>query len=260
MAELRNLVILSSYLDWDEWLMQIKSRARQRNVWGYIDPDVDNPPISTPPKEPELNISVDDNQAKLKLDFEWKRYVMADRKYEETEKNLNLIADLIQTTVAPAIYFAVRAKTVREQLVQLKKDHDPTDASRGETIRTNYERLQTAPRGTDLDKWVYEWRKQKELIQRQRPELTEANVTLDFIRAVRQLDSGWALHWSTKIRTENPSFHTVTQDLLEHVRMLYPAGQIPSAAAFSTPQAPTLGGNTPDGKPHGQSKGGKPKC
>ncbi|OJD25639.1 hypothetical protein ACJ73_02992 [Blastomyces percursus] len=165
MTELRNLVILSSYFDWDEWLLQIKSRARQRNVWGYVDLDVADPPVCTPPKEPELNIRVDDTQAKLKLDFEWKRYVMADRKYEETEKNLNIIADLIQTTVGPAIYHAVRVKTLREQLVQ------------------EGSRKTTSP----------------------------------------------------------PTPHVNT-------------------SAFSTPQAPTLGGNTPDGKPPGQSKGGKPKC
>ncbi|KIW15157.1 hypothetical protein PV08_05202 [Exophiala spinifera] len=47
-------VKLSKTSDWDNWFIVIELYARQRQIWQYIDPDVQHPPTLLCPRMPDL--------------------------------------------------------------------------------------------------------------------------------------------------------------------------------------------------------------
>ena len=163
-------VILTTHADWDEWIEVIKTMARGKDIWEYVNPKTPKRslPILTPPELPTIQSISEDAESYSSLSATNREFYRLERQsyhqdrteYLETKKNLVNFCTRIQQLVSRQnLSITFKCDTPYDMLVKLHDRFAPTDQTREQEMIARYHRLLKAPKGRNLETWLQQWKK-----------------------------------------------------------------------------------------------------
>ena len=235
-------IILSKPSDWPLWIDSIKTSAKQRHVWGLVDPDIaikpttlQRPiPISIPSLPADGLLS--DDEMKM---FEQRRklYKAQLEDFKEESKALADITDAIQDTVSTTnVAYYQNTHDPWSMLQALKAALAPSDYARRRELEIKFEKLKKGPGSQHLETWLDEW--QQTYTQAKNiglPEVSNEDAVIEnLIYAIRTRDEGWAGGAIIAFIGTSKTFTEVLGKARQHARTLRlrPTAQ-PTQSAFA---------------------------
>jgi hypothetical protein len=194
-----NTIVLNSSEDWEQWLAEVQAVADEA-IWPHIDPDEPAPEqgLMTEPIRPDVK---DFNQnastyaqlnAALQKGYDnARKYYDLDMKYFHRQQDLlREVRKYISAHVSPQKKLLLdRSLSVRDWLVRLKEDTEPTKAYMSVKAHQQYtESLKGLNRTTKISYWVDKWEHAMKLVEKyQLPQMGNGIWLQDIAQAVRPL-------------------------------------------------------------------------
>ena len=202
-------VVLRNQNDWRAWYDNVKTTAKTRQVWEYVNPELLVQPFEPiAPTEPGLHLvrtGVTSITQFTAEEYEnWKRLTKEfDRKnaqYEKNLRNLNAIKTLIRSSIARQHHHYIYGKTTAyEELRALRNRFAPTDRERKKELKRRYQQLQKAPRSSEIDSWLSSWEEiYAEGLEADLPAVKDDPVE-DFVNACERLNPDFHQYWSNRL-------------------------------------------------------------
>jgi hypothetical protein len=202
-------VVLRNQNDWRAWYDNVKTTAKARQVWEYVNPELLVQPFEPmPPAEPGFHLvktGVTNITQFTAEEYEhWKRLIKDhDRKntqYEKNLRNLNAIKTLIRSSIARQHHHYIYGKlTAYEELKALRNRFAPTDRERKKELKHRYQQLQKSPRSTEVDSWLSNWEEiYAEGLEADLPAVKDDPVE-DFVNACERLNPEFHQYWSNRL-------------------------------------------------------------
>lgn len=172
-----NTIVLNSSEDWEQWLAEVQAVADEA-IWPHIDPDEPAPEqgLMTEPIRPDVK---DFNQnastyaqlnAALQKGYDnARKYYDLDMKYFHRQQDLlREVRKYISAHVSPQKKLLLdRSLSVRDWLVRLKEDTEPTKAYMSVKAHQQYtESLKGLNRTTKISHWVDKWEHAMKLVEK----------------------------------------------------------------------------------------------
>ena len=215
----KELTILTSPEDWEAWILIVKTLAG--DSWQYIDPSttiaLDQPQKPQPSDFGGTNSSnVDPNQRADWLEFN-KLYHQELKGYEREKARIDKAEEYIITHIDKS-YLLQKANynSLRDFLISLQKALAPSESTREQTIINRYVQAKTlnAP-NTNFETWQQEYllaylRAKEAKI----PDVSGDRAHWDLVKAIKQLDSGYAAIISTQITSSESTSLPLIEDTL----------------------------------------------
>jgi hypothetical protein len=192
-------IVLARPDDWEQWIAEIQATADE-GIWPHLDPDNPEPErgLRLCPEEPILE-EFDRNArsyAQLSAALQ-NRYDHARKHYDQDMKYFQRQQDLlrevrkyISSHVSPQKKLLLeRNCSVREWLVRLKEDTEPTENYMAIKVHAQYtESLKGLGRTTKIDMWVDKWELAMKLIEKyELPQASNGIWLRDLAQAVKPL-------------------------------------------------------------------------
>jgi hypothetical protein len=161
-----NTVILTNPEDWEPWFTNLQAHVNEE-IWPFIDPEQPEIPLQELPIKPKIS-DIDANAtqfhqlsaAQQRVYENSRKFYDSDMKYYNTQSNqLKEARVFITTTVSEMKHIhLIRSDSVREWLVKLKKNTEPT---KGQLIQKAVDEYNSAlrmkPSGTKVGNWIKQW-------------------------------------------------------------------------------------------------------
>ncbi|KAL2836304.1 hypothetical protein BJY01DRAFT_59233 [Aspergillus pseudoustus] len=194
MATIRASIILNSRDDWRGWYNQIRSLAKARDIWEYIDPDTaaeQLPDIPRRPQIPELGRNEDENRWKMKM----QHYTMQKNEYDEVRRGLAAVNELIHGSVSTLLVHHLYDKESIYDILKALKDYlAPSTEQQGQILLARYEKAREAPiQDQALDHWLSNFEAAYQECQGAGlPEVQGQHAVRHFLQAVSRHSWSWA--------------------------------------------------------------------
>lgn len=210
-------------MDWDNWIREIRMKAREHNVWQYINPERENPPQLAPPKEPNFQaISSSSSDSDLKrIHYEKVLREWSEQKetYKAKKTTISSLASLIGQSLATEHRYLLDEDDNDEDevdprsiLVKLQDKLKPKKWESDLKVRYDWQSLQRGwNRKVSLDDWLNQW----PVIYRQARKLElygfpEERVFSDFLLTIKPIDRQFPSQIDTERRLgRKESFESV---------------------------------------------------
>jgi len=225
--------------DWDLWILGIKARANQYDLWPYVDPTMPEPPQlvdavkpdprtfvpnnatlpALPETEDHLELSplqvraarlalLSDHQALALLKGDsLTAYQLAESQYQSEHKEylsrrkaLMGIDELIITTTTGYAIILQRLEGPHARLRALRSHVAPSIQTLQLEARRTYKYVRTQAKITKLDEWLKEWECALHQAQAHKlPEAQDINPICHFLDAVEKIDPLFCNRWRARI-------------------------------------------------------------
>jgi hypothetical protein len=205
-----SVVYLKTYKDWPRWIALNKTRATQKGVWEFIDPDVATPPLLVEPVQPkpkkangELVTLQELTQSEVDLyrieKDDWK---IEKKAYDKKKEALTDIEDHVIRT-AGAHWSAIEKKEgLHARLVALKARVAPTNYAREQDALKRWELANQNAQSTRTTEWLVEWEAALEEAKLfDLPDVQGIRPTRRFLKAVEGIAPAFSQHWANQIET-----------------------------------------------------------
>ena len=196
-------IILQGRNNWELWIFVIKRIAEAGDVWDYIDPDRVVQPLQKPekPLRPSVNINEDGSpatepsqEAFAQYNADVNTYYKEIKEYRRLRDKLGQVEAHITKTISQDLLYHIKDKdSVFQQLKTLQELYSPTTADQEYRVQKAYELVRALhARQSNIEDWcndflaAYSRAKQLDL-----PEVHGFRPHKDFIRAIKQIDSGY---------------------------------------------------------------------
>jgi hypothetical protein len=198
MASSSDTIILTHPEDWESWLWQLRG-VTDKEIWPHIDPDEPAPEqgLLEKPIRPEVG-DFDANAttyAQLSAVLQ-KTYENSRRYYDQDMKYYFRQEDLLRTVRTHITTFVSTPKrllldptlTVREWLVRLKEDTEPTMNFMRKKAQQQYEESLKGLKLTKISKWLDRWEHAMKMAEKHNlPHMSNGIWLQDLAEAVRPL-------------------------------------------------------------------------
>jgi hypothetical protein len=198
-------IVLARPDDWEQWVSEIQALCDE-DIWPHIDPDKPAPErgLETEPEKPTV-ASFDGNaqtyaqlNAAMQNRFDQARkHFDQDLKYYQRQRDLlREVRKYVSSHVsAPKKLLLERNLTVREWLVKLKEDTEPTENYMATKVHNLYvEAMKGLGKTTKINQWVDKWEHAMKLIEKYRlPQASNGLWLRDLAQVIRPLSDTMCL-------------------------------------------------------------------
>lgn len=198
----------SNYLD---WIHAVKSKAVQRDVWPYINPDLDDQtrlvltepiaPEATEFASPAVLATATERQSPVRYSeltspqrtdyqFAFTQYQALLKTYQTKTKSIADIHDWVTSNIsAKCRTYISRSVTLAEVLAKLKSRIQPTDQGHKLATIQTYARAKILAKNTKIEDWIDRWEDALEKATLlDLPEVQEDRPIYDFLEAIRPIN------------------------------------------------------------------------
>ena len=207
---------------WRSWFARVKLYARQKKVWGLVNPQIGVDELEQPmrkpirPQYPENGDETVKREWRDRLDI----YKLDLAEWEQQAKGLDAVNEWIITNLDPIHHASLLDyETPYERLVYLQTRFTRSNAYEDD-IRAQWKQFSSAPsrKGVDINRWLDDWNTLREqAVSLDLPEVKSANK--DFLRAVKSVLPTW---WQAKYESIIMKHEKwETRDLIENSRGFY---------------------------------------
>ena len=209
-------VVLFKPQNFREWHNSIKGLANDQKVWDYVDPaktksvpERDEPPtfdlyqvVTADGARPATRFS-----ELTALQRESYREDMQNWRYSETyfdsiSKGISTVRSAITKSASDCIPTDLKAGSAREILRFLTEQYQLEESDEIEAVKTRYRSLCTPPTKDKVQKWIIEWECLRyDIVSLKVGEISEQQMTLDFLKAGSKWVGIWAEMWPIGLRT-----------------------------------------------------------
>ena len=197
-------IILQGRNNWELWVFVIKRIAEAGDVWEYIDPDRAVQPLQKPEKPLRPSAIINDDgspatepgqEAFAQYNADVNTYYKEIKEYRRLRDKLGQVEAHITKTISQDLLYHIKDKdSVYQQLKTLQELYSPTTADQEYRVQKAYESAKVLhARQSNIEDWcndflaAYSRTKQLDL-----PEAHGFRPHKDFIRAIKQIDSGYS--------------------------------------------------------------------
>ena len=215
MGDEESIVVLKPQ-NFREWHNSIKGLANDQKVWDYVDPaktksvpERDEPPsfdlypvVTADGTRPATRFS-----ELTALQRESYREDMQNWRYNETyfdtiSKGISTVRAAITKSASDCIPTDLKARSAREILKFLTNQYQLKESDEIEAVKARYRSLCTPPTKDKVQKWIVEWERLRyDIVSLKIGEISEQQMTLDFLRAGSKWVGIWAEIWPIGLRT-----------------------------------------------------------
>ncbi|OAQ57580.1 polyprotein [Pochonia chlamydosporia 170] len=274
--EVSSRVILKGSGNWDVWISIIRKFAKNQQIWEYVNPDVVQKPVLTPPVEPtpgQAQTNATDIQ-QLQGDSLSKFQILEARHrsqlqtYKDKTKALATLQEYIVKTVGRYYDIIAKEDDVAKELMILKNRVKPTDWARESEVTDRYYATLKAVSRTKVEEWISKWQViLNEAKNLDLPDIRGLRQTRHFLKAVNAIDPTFSKVWINQMEAkalshEDDEWQKTFPDgikISEIFERSYrsTAQSSSSRGAFATFQ----GEGEPDAsRTNSKNPGGKPTC
>jgi len=215
---IKESTILTSPEDWEAWILVVKTLAG--DSWRYINPSSTTAIALDEPEKPQpsdfggtSSSNIDPNQRADWLEFN-KLYHQELKEYERKKARIDKAEEYIITHTDKSLLLQrANYDSLRDFLISLKKALAPSDSTREQMIIDRYiQAKQLSARNTNFESWQQEYllaylRAKEAKI----PDVSGDRAHWDLVKAIKQLDSGYAAIISTQITSNQASNQALNQ-------------------------------------------------
>src|ERR1700733_2318078 len=253
-------VILDRPKDWQPWLFIVKTMAEGSDVWRYINPEIDTPPVIPPrPIKPTIQQIKAAATSLVDLAVEERdlyKLMLAD--YKEDQLINKQIRDAIQrildhmvTTVSKDnLYIIEDLSSVHTMLIELRRRLAPKNQARKLEVIDQYQKLKVYNKRQEVEKWLRAWEvTYSEAVKLDLPEVVDERSLFDFTRAIQSLDSVYSstqeyiLQEKVDNSDELPTLFALIEKFRNHQRRTPQSARNSSNVAFSALRGEDIDGN-----------------
>jgi len=226
---IKESTILKGTEDWEAWILIVKTLTG--DSWRYIDPSSATAITLDEPQKPQPSDFGGTNTSDIALDqrAQWIEfnniYYRELKEYERKKARIGKAEEYIITHIDKS-YLLQKAnyESLRDFLVSLKKALAPSESTREQTIIDRYVRAkQLDAKNTNFESWLqdflFAYLRAKEA---KIPDVSGDRAHWDIVKAIKQLDTGYAAIVSTQITssesTSLPSIKDTLSAFAQHYR------------------------------------------
>ncbi|RDA95496.1 hypothetical protein CP533_5451 [Ophiocordyceps camponoti-saundersi (nom. inval.)] len=201
-------VYLNGPGDWARWIAQIQRLASEDGIWHLVNPSAADKPVLKRPCEPkasQVNPKAEGPEDLEgfeihKLDFLYSTYRVQKLDFEQKERALSALNQVVVKTVGRYGNIVADQQDVIASLALLKARVQPSDWAVQMEARNRYKAALRVPDIFKVDEWVNSWQLAlDEATRLDLPEVQGLVPTLDFLRAVSAIDPSFATFWIQSI-------------------------------------------------------------
>jgi hypothetical protein len=204
MSKSTTIVVLEGPRNWDLWIYKVQRLAEAADVWEYINPALATvPELSKPERPARPDPAADaDAQAQAQYTRELSLYNTELKEYRRTKDKLSQIKAHVADLMAQDLIYQIKDKpTLYEQLKALRDLIAPSQANREYQVQKAYNSAKVLHADTEnLEDWAIAYlsayNRAREI---NLPEVSGFRPHKDLIRAIKQVDSGYAATMSIKV-------------------------------------------------------------
>lgn len=185
-------VILNSRDDWRAWYDNIRSLAKARDVWEYINPDTRKEELPELLKEPEIPDidKLPEPQWKIHMQL----WTARTNKYEKIKRGLAVVNEAIRGSISTLLIHHIYGKeSVYDILKALKVQFAPTKHQQSRMILAKYEKARkTSIKDSNLEIWLATFEAAYlECLAADRPEVKDQHAVRHFLEVVSSHSPSW---------------------------------------------------------------------
>jgi len=230
-----DIIILTHPEDWEQWLDQVRAFAHTE-IWPHIDPSEEPPEqgLLKKPKRPEYQDfgSNDNTYAQLSAVNQRayenaRKFYDQDMKYfDKQEERLRDVRWHISTHVSAQKKLLLKPTlTIREWLVKLKQNTQPTDNYMKRKVLHKYTESLKGLKTTKINQWIDQWEHTIELaIKYELPQMSMGVWLVDLAQAVRPLSEAYFVTFTKRAnkpeKSDSAEYVKVAMELREALSSL----------------------------------------
>jgi hypothetical protein len=219
-----DIIVLTHPEDWEPWLAQVRAIA-DTGIWPHIDPDQPAPAQgilkeATRPEirdfDPSASTYAQLTATQQKTYDNARRYYDQDMKYYFRQEDLlRAVRTHISTHVSPQKKLLLKPTlTVRDWLVKLKQNTEPTDNYMRRKVLQQYMESLKGLKTTKINQWIDRWEHAMELALKYKlPQMSMGVWLVDLAQAVRPLSEAYFVTFTKRANKPKKS------DPIEYVKV-----------------------------------------
>lgn len=247
MSKSTSIVVLEGPRNWDLWIYKVQRLAEAADVWEHINPALATVPKLSKPERPAQPDPAADAEAQARYIRELTLYNAEIKEYRRTRDKLGQIEMHVADSIAQDLIYQIKDKpTLYEQLKALRDLIAPSQADREYHVQEAYNSAKVLHADREnLEDWAitflsaYNRAKEVNL-----PEVLGYRPHKDLIRAIKQVDSGYAATMSIKVfdaeaaslpttTVVNPTLPELLSMYLRYYRTTYTAKSTTQGGTFA---------------------------
>jgi len=226
-----SVVVLNTSSDWHEWIYVIKLKATVSDIWEHINPDTpkDDIPALSEPERPTpsevrqaatriADLSAAEREEYQDLIRQYRRDLDL---YDRRKRGIATIQNhIIESLNRKHLIYTFDCDTTHDILVSLKNRFKPTNEARERELTLQYQRLKTlTTRNMNMEDWLLQWEKTcRECRQLNLPDVAGIRPVRDFVYAIHNVDSEFALGWRHQLAREQVDPNMEIRDIVQEFR------------------------------------------
>lgn len=221
-------IILTRSEDWEGWFSQLRKNVH-KDLWPYIDPDSPERALLVAPERPQVTEFNPQAQAYSGLSAAQQKAYDAARKYFDQDMKYYLLqcdqilaaSNYITSSVSISKQSTLDSNlSIREWLVQLKNDTEPSQGYMLTQLETRYRNTLKSFKASKILNWLEEWEAiMVDCIKHDLPEVKHGRWLRDLARCIRPVSDAFHIRLlgdaNDKDKSDPTNFRKVARELRE---------------------------------------------